>query len=419
MEKIIHSHIVSCLESKNLLNSFQFGFRSCHSTVDLLLRTTHDMALALERRSSLHCLLLDFSKAFDSVPHERLLLKLDAIGIRGKLLAWIRGFLTCRVQRVVVNGSYSSWLPVRSGVPQGSVLGPLLFIIYVNDIYSVIHDSRHGMFADDLALYREIHTLDDCQLLQNDLTNVSSWSQRWQLQLNWTKCEAINITNKRNPILFSYNILCRPIQWSPQVRYLGVIFDCQLKWNAQCRRAASKATRVFNLLRRSLFGCSSAVKSLAYTSIVRPHLEYASIVWSPYTSTNINLLEAIQNRAARWICATWDRVTYSWSKTSSTCLRELKWPSLAQRRTYFAIDYLHSIFHHKNSFLFDDFFKLKPYSSSTRSHQMTIQPAPSSINAFRYSFFSNSIILWNRIPLHILSIVCKHLFRCKLRSYLW
>ena len=154
------------------------------------------------------------------------------------------------------------------------------------------------MFADDLALYREIHTLDDCQLLQNDLTNVSSWSQRWQLQLNWTKCEAINITNKRDPLLFSYNILCHPIQWSPQVRYFGVIFDSHLKLSAQCHRAASKATRVFNLLRRSLFGCSSAVKSLAYTSIVRPHLEYASIVWSPYTSTNINLLETIQNQAA-------------------------------------------------------------------------------------------------------------------------
>ena len=99
-----------------------------------------------------------------------------------------------------VNGSYSSWLPVRSGVPQGSVLGPLLFIIYVNDIYSVIHNTRLGMFADDLALYREVRILDDCELLQNDLTNVS-WSHRWQLKLNWTKCEAINITNRRHSLL--------------------------------------------------------------------------------------------------------------------------------------------------------------------------------------------------------------------------
>jgi len=115
---------------------------------------------------ALFALLLDFSKAFDPVPHERLLLKLDAVGIRGKLLAQMCEFLTFWVQQVMVNDSYSSWLPVRSGIPQGSVLGPLLFIIYVNDIFSVIHHSRHGMFAGDLALYREVCTLSDCELLQ-------------------------------------------------------------------------------------------------------------------------------------------------------------------------------------------------------------------------------------------------------------
>ena len=108
---------------------------------------------------------------------------------------------------MVVNGSYSSWLPVRSGVPQGSVLGPLLFIIYVNDIYSVINHSKHGMFADDLTLYKEVNTLADCDLLQSDLCNVSSWTKHWQLQLNWNKCEAINVTNKRSPLLFLYIVV--------------------------------------------------------------------------------------------------------------------------------------------------------------------------------------------------------------------
>ena len=154
MEKIVHCQIMEALESHKLISSFQFGFRCGHSTVDLLLRTIHDMAISLEKRSSVHCLLLDFSKAFDSVPHQRLLLKLEAIGIRGYLLQWIRSFLTNRLQRVVINGRYSPWLPVKSGVPQGSILGPLLFILYVNDIYSVIHHSKHGMFADDLSIQK-------------------------------------------------------------------------------------------------------------------------------------------------------------------------------------------------------------------------------------------------------------------------
>ena len=121
------------------------------------------------------------------------------------------------------------------------------------------------------------------------------------------KCEAINVTNKRSPLSFS--ILGHPIKWSSQVRYLGVIFDSHLKWNTQCCHMASKATHVLNLLRHSLFGCHSAVKSLAYKSIVRPHSEYASTVWNPHTSSDIGLIETVQNRAACWICATWNPIT--------------------------------------------------------------------------------------------------------------
>ena len=207
------------------------------------------MALSLENRSSIHCLLLDFSKAFDSVPHERLLLKLEAFGVRGHLLQWIRGFLTNRLQRVVISGKYSSWLPVQSGVPQGSILGPLLFILYVNDIYSVIRHSKHGMFADDLSIYKDVSTPADCALLQQDLNSIVFWSKQWQLQLNCCKCEALNVSNKRSPLLFTYTISGQPLQWSAQCRYLGVLIDSHLRWGAHCCNIAQKASRVLNLLR--------------------------------------------------------------------------------------------------------------------------------------------------------------------------
>ena len=119
-----------------------------------------------------------------------------------------------------------------------------------------------------MTLYREVCALDDCKLLQEDLSHVCSWSQQWQLQLNWDKCEAVNITNKRHPLSYSYIILCHPIKWSSQICYLGVVFDTHLMWSAQCHRVASKATHVFNSLRRSLFGCHSTVKSLAYISAI-------------------------------------------------------------------------------------------------------------------------------------------------------
>ena len=151
-------------------------------------------------------LLLDFAKAFDSVPHERLLLKLRSLGICGNMLSWLRSFLTSRKQRVVINGVYSDWANVTSGVPQGTVLGPLLFILYVNDLDSVVKKSTIKLFADDVLLYAPADTKQECSALQNDLNAIFNWTIRWQLKLNIAKCEALAITNKRKPISFTYFI---------------------------------------------------------------------------------------------------------------------------------------------------------------------------------------------------------------------
>ena len=143
----------------------------------------HDWAKVLECRDSCHCLCLDFAKAFDSVPHRWLLLKLQTLGISCQLLNWIDCFLTTRSQRVVVNGQYSEWLPVASGVPQGSILGPLLFILYVDDVRYVVKHSSIKIFADNISLYSRVSCYDDCLKLQDDLSCVYQWSLRWQLNL--------------------------------------------------------------------------------------------------------------------------------------------------------------------------------------------------------------------------------------------
>ena len=176
MERIICKQLISTLERSGRISDNQFGFRANRSTVTLLLSVIHDWSLCLERRSSIHCVFLDFAKAFDLVPHEHLLLKLQCLGITGQLLQWVRSFLTSRFQRVGINGSYSDWLPVRSGVPQGSVLGPLLFLLYIDDLHNVVSNSTLKLFADNVALYREVKCSADCSLLQQDLDNISSWT---------------------------------------------------------------------------------------------------------------------------------------------------------------------------------------------------------------------------------------------------
>ena len=159
----------------------------------------------------MHCLLLDFAKAFDSVPHERLLLKLNLLGIDGNLPSWMRYVLTRQQQRVVINGVYSNWANVTSGVPQGLVLGPLLFLLYVNNLDTVIQHSTIKLFADDVLLYEIANNILDCAVLQEDLAAVTSWSDRWQLNVNPAKCEVLAITNKRHPMNYTYNIYQKAI----------------------------------------------------------------------------------------------------------------------------------------------------------------------------------------------------------------
>ena len=284
MERIIHSELTVVLESHNLISTHQFGFHKNHSATHLLLEAVHDWAKALEGRDSIHCLFLDFAKAFDSVPHHRLLLKLQSLGVSGELLDWTKCFLTTRSQRVVVNGQFSKWLPVASGVPRGSILGPLLFILYIDDIRHVVEDSSIKYFADDLSLYLQVSCYEDCLKLQNDLTRVHVWSLKWHPKLNPKKCEAVNISNKRSPITFAYSIGSHTISWSQKVKYLSVIINSKLKWNDHCQYVVSKATKCLNRIRRAMFGCTQAAKIGAYKALVRPLLEYACAVWSPYAA---------------------------------------------------------------------------------------------------------------------------------------
>ena len=178
MERIICKQLITALEQSAHLSDTQFGFRANRSTVSLLLSAVHDWSLCLELCNSVHCIFLDFAKIFDSVAHEHLLIKLQYIGIDGELLQWIHSFLTHRLHRVVVNGTFSDWLSVRSGVPQGSVLGPLLFLFYIDDLHTIVRHSKLKLYANDVALYREIKSEADCYLLQEDLDCICDWANK-------------------------------------------------------------------------------------------------------------------------------------------------------------------------------------------------------------------------------------------------
>ena len=404
MERIICRKLTEALEKSNCLNDAQFGFRSHRSTVSLLLSAVHDWSLSLELRNSVHCVFLDFAKAFDSVAHEHLLVKLQCLGIDGKLLQWIRSFLTDRWQRVVINGTYSDWLSVRSGVPQGSVLGPLLFLIYIDDLHSVVKNSTVKLYADDVTIYKEIKSETDCILLQEDLDRICDWANKWQLRLNASKCEAFLVSNKRRLISYDYLINYSPLSWSPSIKYLGVWFRSNLSWSTHCKYVSAKASKSLNFLRHTLWGAAGEAKSMAYKSLVRPILEYACTVWSPHTAADKSTLESVQRRAARWVCGSrWMPSRGCWNKSSDACLQELHWPSLLMRRSYLSVAMMYDILHSRY-----DSLKLSDYcvfnSSCTRANPLSLVPRQSTINSFRYSFFVNTVFLWNTIPYTVLTL---------------
>ena len=179
MEHIIHSHVMSFLDANNLLTDQQHGFRKKRSCESQLITTVQELAAGLNNKQQIDAILLDFSKAFDKVPHRRLSAKLHHYGIRGKTLGWIESFLAHRQQKVVLDGKTSSPAQVTSGVPQGTVLGPLLFLVYINDLPGRV-SSTARLFADDCLLYRTIGFAEDCSALQDDLDRLQDWEQDWQ-----------------------------------------------------------------------------------------------------------------------------------------------------------------------------------------------------------------------------------------------
>ena len=206
----------------------------------------------LSRNSSkVSVIFLDLSKAFDSVPHERLLLKLNRYGIDGQLYLWFRSFLTNRRQRVQIRGSYCEWSPVISGVPQGSILGPIMFLIYVNDIPNII-TSTAKLFADDTKIYRQINKVEDSIALQSDLTALDLWADHWQVKFNPSKCEVMRITHNRDKSTTRYQVSGTELRNVSNYKDLGVIMANDLTWTKDINETVHKANKFLGLLKRTV-----------------------------------------------------------------------------------------------------------------------------------------------------------------------
>ena len=283
LEHIVASHTMNHLEQRNALYTLQHGFRKRRSCETQLLSLYQDLTQARDNKIQTDIVVMDFAKAFDKVSHRHLAAKLDYYGIRGPTLRWITNFLADRSQRVVVEGKSSDSAPVTSGVPQGTVLGPILFLLYIDDLPKRAQYCTIRLFADDCIIQKTIETEDDCHKLQQDITNIGKWERDWLMEFHPDKCQVLTIPANSRPILKPYHLHDICLQRPPDntIKYLGVTIQSDLKWNHHIRSITAKASRTLGVIRRNVRVPDPQIRDRTYKSLVRLQVEYASILWDP------------------------------------------------------------------------------------------------------------------------------------------
>ena len=284
LERIVHSNLMDYLTHHNHISPNQFGFRPRSSTQEALLKVTNCWHHDLKHNKQVGVVFFDIRKAFDSVPHTRLLSALADVGVRGNLLNWFSDYLSNMKQRVVLDGVASSLTHAFSGVPQGSILGPLLFIVFMNSIthLELSHGSNITLYADDILLYKPINSADDLILLQQDVDSVLNWIQSNSLSPNTAKTQLINSLRSPKATPLHITVNGHTVHQSDSAVYLGVTLNSSLSWSTHIKNTCRSTIRQLGLIHRKLHSAPQSVRLKICSSVVLPRLDYCCAVWDPH-----------------------------------------------------------------------------------------------------------------------------------------
>ena len=404
-ESIIRDHLVHYLESNILINNSQHGFRKGRSCLTNLLEFLDKVTGCVDSGENVDVIFLDFAKAFDKVPYKRLMLKLESHGITGKVALWIEEWLNNRMQCVGIRGTLSNLVHVLSGVPQGSVLGPLLFLIYINDLDCNIQNWILK-FADDTKIFGKITDEMDRVKLQQDLQKLITWSDEWQMMFNVSKCKIMHIGKK--DISGHYFMKSQQLEEVMEEKDLGVMITRDLKVSRQCQLAYNKASRILGLINRTIEYKHPDILIRLYKSLVRPHLEYSIAAWSPHYIKDKDLLERIQRRFTRMI-PTMRSLSYE-ERLAETGL----W-TLEDRRVRADLIEVYKIMHGLSPVNFNTFFEYST-NSNTRGHSLKLHKRRVHTDLRQHFFTERVINNWNSLNEEIVSAISINSFKRKLQK---
>ena len=388
LESLVREVIVNYFEANDLYANCQHGFRQGRSCMTQLIEVIDDLTRLIDQHNKVDIIYLDFSKAFDSVPHERLLVKLESYRITGNVLQWIRHFLANRTQKVRVGSECSQSKEVLSGIPQGSILGPVLFTIYINDLPDCIN-STCKIFADDTKLY---NTTGQGDVIQADLDSLLEWSNKWNLYFNAKKCKVMHIgcNNPQNEYKMKVDGCSVSVVKCTEEKDLGVYFDCNLSFDRHIQQAITKSNQIIGMIKRSFSYLDESMFLTLYKSLVRPHLEYGNTIAYPYLKRQSASIERVQRRATKVLAACKD-MTYT------ERLKYLGLPTLKARRLRGDMIMLFKIYHGLIDLDLDNLF-MHAKIESTRNNEGKLFLTYSRTNKRKNVFTNRTISQWNSLP---------------------
>ena len=395
LETIIRAHICQHLTTNGLISTTQHGFIKGRSCLTNLISFLDEVTKRLDEGIPVEVCYIDFSKAFDSVNHRLLLNKLSLLGISGSIHRWIEDFLTLRHFKVCVGQATSTRAPACSGVPQGSILGPLLFLIFINDLLRSFKCPAFA-FADDIKIVSSMER----QMLESDIEKLVKWTQLWDLPLNAAKCHVLTQGEGITTTIGENDVLINP---STEVKDLGVRVTSNFKWNTQCKVAAQKARGELFRLRSALTCREPAVFIPLYKAFVRPHLEYCVQAWAPYFKKDIAVIEQVQRLATRMLPGM-KHIPYE------DRLDILGMFSMERRRLRGDLIETFKMLRGLSSFDGHGIFQVDS-QTSTRGHPLKLKKPHVRLQT-RANFFSIRVInAWNKLPESLVSLTSVNAFK--------